>query len=420
MGEPPEEASAVDVARPMPPPLRLAALRRVAAESGRSFLHLLAEWAALRLRQGLSLDEYVGLRLFDNRIYEGADKRAFVGTKASRKILLRANYRIDLYGLIDHKIACDFLLAAHGIPIMPTVALYRESTGLAAPFLLRSGEELRRFLSSVDRYPLFAKPLSGTQSLGAISVDRYDAAREVLVAFDGSEVSVDVFIGQVRAHYATGYLLQRRVSPHAAVRALCGDRLATVRLLTAMTGQGPQILRACWKIPSGRNAADNFWRSGNLLAQLELETGRVLRAVRSTPRGFEETPRHPDTGAVLAGAMIPNWRELLELAREGARCWRICRCWAGTSPRSIRARWWSRSTICRISSSTRSPIAAAFSTRHSWASCATGMPTRCGGGAGADRHTFSQNEQHIGRSLQPEAAIDKLLPLIGSEARSAA
>jgi hypothetical protein len=319
MGKPPEGASAVDVARPTPTPLRAAALRQVAAESGRSFRHLLVEWAALRLHRGLSLEEYVGLRLFDDRIYGGVDKRAFVGVKASRQILLRANYRIDLYGLIDHKIACDFLLAAHGIPIMPTVALYRESAGLAAPFLLRSAEELRRFLSGAGCYPLFAKPLSGTQSLGSMSFDRYDAAREVLVAFDGSEVGVDAFVGQVRAHYAAGYLLQRRVSPHAAVRALCGDRLATVRLLTAMTRQGPQILRGCWKIPGGRNAADNFWRSGNLLAPLELDTGRVLRAVRSTPRGFEETLHHPDTGAVLAGAVVPNWRELLELAREGAK-----------------------------------------------------------------------------------------------------
>ncbi|MGO8921200.1 MAG: sugar-transfer associated ATP-grasp domain-containing protein [Stellaceae bacterium] len=309
-------ASSVDVVRPRAPRARL---RQVAARKGVSYVHLLAAWMALWLRRGLSIEEYLGLELFDGDRYAAADKSAFVGIKGARRILLRANYRFDLYGLVDNKIACDFLLAAHGLPIMPTVALYRDATGLAWPFLLRSEAELRAFLSSGERYPLFGKPLGGRQSLGAASFDRYDGARDALVTFGGRNVALDAFVREVKTHYPSGYLLQKRVSPHAAVRALCGDRLATVRVLTAMTRQGPQILRAGWKIPAGINAADNFWRVGNLLAQLDIASGRVLRAVRATRDSFEEITHHPDTGASLIGAAVPNWRQILDHAREGAR-----------------------------------------------------------------------------------------------------
>ena len=315
----PAETSSLDLARPSAPPTRLAALRRAAAGRGLSSLRLLAEWLALRLRRGLSVEEYLGLQLFDRDFYGAADRHAFVGVKGARRILLRANYRFDLYGLIDNKIACDFLLAAHGLPVMPTVALYHRAGGRPSPFLLRSEAELRAFLSDAGQYPLFAKPLRGRQSLGSVSFDRYDPRLDACVTYDGRMLALDAFLRDIAAHYASGYLFQRRVSPPAAVREVCGDRLATVRVLTAMTAEGPRIWRAAWKIPAGGNAADNFWRVGNLLARLDIASGRVEGAVRSTRTGFEEATHHPDTGAPLAGMGVPNWPLLLDLARDGAR-----------------------------------------------------------------------------------------------------
>jgi hypothetical protein len=72
-------------------------------------------------------------------------------------------------------------------------------------------------------------------------------------------------------------------------------------------------------MPAGINAADNFWRIGNLLAQLDIENGQVLRAVQTTRNGFEEITHHPDTHAALLGATVPHWRQILDYAKEGAR-----------------------------------------------------------------------------------------------------
>ena len=136
---------------------------------------------------------------------------------------------------------------------------------------------------------------------------------------DGVATPVDAFIADIASHYGSGYLFQHRVSPHSEVRALCGDRLATVRLLTILTKTGPKLLRACWKIPAGSNVADNFWRSGNMLAQLDMKDGRVLRVVRGAGTAAEEPTHHPDTGTAMAGFVIPHWNQIVELALEGAK-----------------------------------------------------------------------------------------------------
>lgn len=189
----------------------------VGADSVRSYLNILKEMVTLRFGAGrLSFNEYVGLRLYDKDIYGVADKGAFVGFKASQKIWLRANYRFDAFGLVNNKIACDTLFAAHGFPVMPTMAIFRDQVGRQNPFLLRNEKELRAFLTRSEHYPLFGKPMNGHGSIGTASIDRYDTAHDRLVTTTGHEISLETFVLHVKTHSASGYLLQKRVSPHAA------------------------------------------------------------------------------------------------------------------------------------------------------------------------------------------------------------
>jgi hypothetical protein len=114
-------------------------------------------------------------------------------------------------------------------------------------------------------------------------------------------------------------MFQERVKPHAAVRAICGDRLATVRVYTINGERGPEVFRAAWKVPAGKNTADNFWRKGNILAAVDYETGKVTRAIQGFALDQVEITHHPDTGAELVGAVVPNFSTVLNLALEGAR-----------------------------------------------------------------------------------------------------
>jgi hypothetical protein len=311
---------AIDVKRPQQALPIVEAMREIAAARGGSLFDLIKDFAKLAFGPGrLSLDEYLAHRLFDDALYAGADKKAFVGLVASRKIWISANFRVEYFALVENKIAADALFAAYGFPTTRTLAVFANRIGLPAPGFLRDAAELRAFLTKTDKYPLFGKPLSGLQSLGSGSFDRYDAAGDCLVGIAGDRLPLDRYIADLAENYGDGYLFQARVTPHAAVRAICGDRLATARVLTIMSAGTPKLLRACWKIPAGANSADNFWRPGNLLAQLDLATGRVLRVVRGTGLKLEEITHHPDTGAALVGTAIPNWKEITDLALEGAK-----------------------------------------------------------------------------------------------------
>jgi Sugar-transfer associated ATP-grasp len=295
-------------------------LSRSVGHGKRSNFSILGELWKLRLGVGrLSRDEYFELRLFDNDLYEGVDKKAFVGLEAARRIWFQANYRVDLFALANNKIASAIWFAAHGLPILPTIALFHEATGRPNSRLLRSDAELRTFLRKSEHYPLFGKPIEGSRSIGSASIECYVASNDSLITTAGQSISVDNFVAYVKTHAASGYQFQTRISPHATIREMCGDRLATVRLLTIMRGGKPELIRACWKIPAGMHAADNFWRPGNLLAQLDLDSGRVLKVIRGAGTECEEISHHPDTGVRILGMNVPNWQKTRQLAMDGAK-----------------------------------------------------------------------------------------------------
>jgi hypothetical protein len=310
----------IDTARPAQSVPLILALKEMADREGVGVMELVKEFARLAFGPGkLTFDEYRTLALFDRKRYAGADKKAFIGFAAARHVWLEANYRHDWFALVADKVAASGYLAAYGFPVIPIEAILSAELGIPGERLLRSDAELRRFLVEPARYPLFGKPVAGLQSLGSASLDRYEAASETLVGTDGRRIPLAAFVAEIMANYPGGYIFQRRVAPHPAVRAICGDRLATVRLVTVLRDSGPTLLRACWKIPAGANTADNFWRPGNLLAQLDPTTGRVLRVVRGTGMSLEELSHHPDSGAPLVGTEVPHWAELTRLALEGAR-----------------------------------------------------------------------------------------------------
>ncbi len=316
----PHDTDSIDISKPAPSQAPGAARSSVAAGGKRSHLGMLMECAMLRLAGGrLSFAEYLQLKLFDDDVYTRTDKKVFVGVKAFPKIWRQANFRINQIGVAKNKIASAIWFATHGLPVLPTTALFHEGVGRPGPFLLRSDDELRAFLTTSGNYPLFGKPIDGYQSLGSASVERYNATRDCLVATTGRRISLGSFMEYVKAHAAGGYQFQPRISPHANVRAMCGDRLATVRVLTTVTNGRPHIQRACWKIPTGDHAADNFWRPGNLLAQLDLESGRVLRVIGGAGTDYEEITHHPDSGLCITGTVVPNWHEVTQLALDGAK-----------------------------------------------------------------------------------------------------
>jgi hypothetical protein len=301
----------------------LAALRDLAAASGMSPIQAVRDFAGLAMGPGkISFEDYVRLRLFDPAYWAGCDRRTVVGQRCNRDLVVEINYRHDWYGLVSDKIASTTYLAAFGLPTIPIVAIYAPRLTRGAAHVLRSRADLERFLAREDVYPLFGKPADGFQSLGSIALRQAHRESDELETINGTAIRRDDFLDDVCLHYDGGYIFERFMAPHPDASRLYGERLGTTRIVTLCDADGPQIFRASWKIPSGQNTADNFWRSGNLLAKIDVDSGAVEKAVSGA--GFEtkfET-HHPDTGAPLIGAAVPCWADVKEVALEGARVMR--------------------------------------------------------------------------------------------------
>lgn len=312
-------AETIVTTRPESRPDLATALAALASSSGQSYLALIQDYVRLALGPGkIGIRDYIALRLYDRERYSKAEKACFVGAGAGLLLCHEANFRHDWDRLVSNKLSSTGYLASYGLPVIPILALFDRRCRSSGPGTLGTLQDLVGFLQREESYPLFGKPVDCFQSLGSASFAGYDPATGCLRASYGPDVPLAAFAQDVASHYGQGYVFQRRVAPHAAIRAICGDRLATVRVLTILTEAGPKILRACWKIPAGANVADNFWRCGNLLAQLDLAEGAVRRVLCGTGLEQREVVHHPDTGAALVGFRLPCWTELRQLALEAA------------------------------------------------------------------------------------------------------
>ena len=319
-GADPSQAPNFDLAQPQSTQAVDTALLRMVSETKASPLKIMRDYVGLSFGPGkLSFRDYTQLRLFDDAFWEGADRREVVGQHRGVEIHQQVNFRHDWWGIFDNKVAMASYLAAYGFPTIPTLAVYCPALETTAAHVARDADGLRRVLSEEANYPLFGKPTEGLQSLGSVGLKRYSPYSHCLETVDGRVIALDAFVGDIVRHYADGYLLQKFASPHAAIRSLCGDRLATIRVVTLNLEGAPKVFRACWKIPAGDNIADNYWRAGNLVAQIDLATGTVRRVLSGAGLSLAHHVVHPDTKMHMTGFQIPHWDVMVAMVVEAAR-----------------------------------------------------------------------------------------------------
>ena len=318
--KPANDTHVLDVAeaeKVLPLPLMLKA---VSDKYSKPLHHIVGEIAKAAFGPGkLSSEEYFTLRMFDDANITG-DKSAFCGMSGMRKLWPAANYIPDWYGPITDKLAFDTLMTGYGLPAIKMRAYYfTEGFRVPAQRMLRQRDDLKVFLTDPKSYPFFSKPRSSSLSLGSASATGYNAETGMIELLNGKTVGIDDFIDDIVTHFGAGYMFQDRVKPHEGVRAICGDRLATVRVYTINGENGPEVFRVCWKVPAGKNVADNYWRKGNILCAVDYDTGKITRAIQGFALDQMEMTHHPDTNAPMVGVEIPNFKAVIELALEAAR-----------------------------------------------------------------------------------------------------
>ena len=278
---------------------------------------MLWELAGLMFGPGkLRPEEYFMYKLYDDERYTREAKKTFVGFNSCTVPCPWAEISQD-------KPTMTALMEGLGLPVPETQAVVHPTRSFGSAKQLKNREDIRRFLTEEAQYPVFGKPFDSVCSLGTANLTRYDSEKDELVLATGQTAPVDTLIDQID-QLGNKYLFQSLMRPHPAVVPIVGDRVCTVRMFVLSDDEGCELLRASWKIPVG-NGADNFWRRGNVLAGIDVETGKIVRALRRTETGTETIHEHPVTGHSFDDLVFPHWDEMREVVLQAAvnlpGCW---------------------------------------------------------------------------------------------------
>jgi hypothetical protein len=290
---------------------------REAFESGKSLGGLIRDVAGLGWGVGrLQPSEYFLYKLYDDNRFPADVKKTFLGADRLAQLL----YSLDMPWpeIAKDKPTLTALLRGHDLPIPETQAMRHRDREFPGAVALRSKDDVERFLRSDAKYPLFTKPTDSVCSLGVANLERYDCQADSLITKHQKQVPVGEFAEQVEKYAEGGYLFQARLTPHPRIVDVVGDQISTVRMFVLVDDQGPLLLRASWKIPGGTTVADNFWRTGNMLGGIDVDTGKLLRVLRRTETGTERVEQHPKTGTSFKDLVFPEWDRMREVVMRGA------------------------------------------------------------------------------------------------------
>lgn len=274
-------------------------------------------WELRRGPGGLHPNEYFYYGLCADDL--GSDqKRRFVGKTVQNRLHHNCN-DTRWRAVADDKDLFYATMRGHGFAVPETVAAFRASPAAWPGMTLHSREELLSLLRQASEYPLFAKPVQGIYSVGALSLWAYEAGDDSVVLRSGERIAAAQCADYICQGPKHGYLVQRLLRAHPRLaRSFGATALPTVRLLVGLSDDGPSILSAVCKIPAAGNIADNFWRQGNMLGAIDLDSGAVFRVISGTGLDSFEHAEHPDTGLPIRGMVLPDWEQATRLCLRAA------------------------------------------------------------------------------------------------------
>lgn len=280
----------------------------VARDTGLSPIKQMREMIKLRRKAGISFPEYYAAQHYrsDRTMQE---KLEFVGEVGSYNLNLRLSPAVlgDKRAILRDKVLYTAMLQGLNLPTTHTQAVAHKARGFGQITTLRTAQQVAQFLKTDAQYPLFAKPLEGSKSVGSALLTHYDAGKEMIHMGNGRAFDVSAFAEEVMTDYPGGFTFQNAVQQHDALTAVTGQAVGTMRIVTVIENNVPRVLYAVWKIPAPTAMSDNFWQSGSMLGAIDHKTGTVEHVITGSGLDRQIIEQHPVSGKGFAGLQIPDW-----------------------------------------------------------------------------------------------------------------
>jgi len=303
-------------------------LQMASSASRRSMLSILIEMIRLRYSIGrIGISEYCDFRLYENDL-SFDEKKTFCGYRTLavlKEILVDDRSKILNYD----KVTMYLLLKAYGFPIPALRAVYA-SGQRSGPFrCIDSVEGLCNYLKEPTTLPIYLKPSMGVYGQRNTLVQ--SLINNTLELGGGSRVILEDFCTSLETSNPFGWIFQEPLYAHSSIANLCGTKISGVRVHTFLSKTGPRIIHAIWKINVGEKDFDNFQdgAAGNMLAEIDIETGTVMRVVTGVGPAQIINPPHPVTGKQLRGFRIPHWKMVSTMVLDASTAFKgyLCPGW---------------------------------------------------------------------------------------------
>lgn len=118
-------------------------------------------------------------------------------------------------------------------------------------------------------------------------------------------------------------IIEQRLRQGAFWRDLHAESANTIRALTVWTpGEpAPFLARAVQRMGTTETIPTDNWTGGGLSASIDLASGRLGAALQRPSKSNyrrERFTRHPDSGAKIEGAVLPNWSRIRDTVLQAA------------------------------------------------------------------------------------------------------
>jgi hypothetical protein len=192
-------------------------------------------------------------------------------------------------------------------------------TGLrTAPILFSMrGGKVKRLAATTDGLPhvdLFVKPNKGK---GGRAAQRWDHIGDGLFRSVSGKVLTASALRKrlVKRSRAEKLIVEPRLVNHSSIADLSNGALNTVRIVTCLDERGgPEITSAVIRMSQGKNVTIDNFHAGGIAAEVDINTGRLGPA---SDQGLSPAStwhqRHPQTGALIEGRLLPSWPAAVEL-----------------------------------------------------------------------------------------------------------
>lgn len=302
----------------------LADARRARKESGVSLAEQFRQIRMLRARAlYFGLSDYYFYRLYRPH-FSDAQRAEFIGWRGDHKMDAVLNHP-GLYHVTHDKVLYADLMAGIGAPnpeILALVGGMRRNLG--ATRYLQDVDALAAFADAyfgdASRPGIFIKPVAGSFGMGALAVIGSSDDGRTLVLANGKRLETRRLQPLLEFPAYRGLMAQRFLRPHPSIGEVTAGKLASVRFTILRVGDRFIPLRATLRIPVGNTMVDNYsgGRTGNLIAAIELGTGKIWRVVSGQKFDVQECSVHPDTGRALTGFILPDWDRAVSVMMDAA------------------------------------------------------------------------------------------------------